>query len=911
MNTIIHEIINYQPNIPIKLFYQRIGSVSKHWHSSIEILFVLQGTMTVIIEDTTWELKEDDIFLINPNHIHETHSQDCSLIVVQIRLAEFGLDWAIPENIQFNCNSADNKFSWQHYFTLKHLIVMLLKNTSVTNEFSQLSNYSCAVSLIRELCQNFKQEQPVPAPHSIKYLNRLKSILDYINKNYMTPVTLTDIARREFLTPTYLSAFFEKTMGTPLYAYITKVRLGHAVFDLMNTEDSIEAIASRNGFASARSFSSVFKKNYRMLPSEYRRQAKQENYPVQTLTRDMGIGAVAGSRVPLSGSNTAGSRNAQAPHNAESSASPFPVPLEYQNSYLELEHYDFLNKLAPYIQPAPPAENAANASAATDQSPHAFDGNRRARRNDLGSFKEKRLDLGNLQCSAMPDRQLTQSFKGFCGVSRASELLLPPVQEMIRRIQREIGFKYIKFHGILDDDLMVCRRDKGGQLIFNYTYVDMILDFLLENDLKPMIQFSFMPAALASEPQHTVFEKPVIISPPASKNEWCRLITCLTSHFIDRYGTHEVRSWIFTFWNEILNGLSFDFKDSATALELYQLTRQCVKDCDAQLCFAGTSYSALTFPEDGYDIFLDFARKNQCLPDAYIFHFYPVVVDNNAFSTSARQWKAQDYTKPVALSRDPDIFHQFLEHMAARLPEAAQAPVYITEWNFSPSHREWLNDTCFCACYLVRNLLQNFHKAAGFCHWCLTDLHQELPMPDALFHGGMGLFTRNAIPKPSYYAYSFLNRLYPHIVSETEGCFISTNGQDFSFLLYNYYHFNNLYGHGISFDTTPENWQRAFPDASPLRISFHLDDIDDGAYTLTEEFVTPDCGSAFEVWLSMGRPALNTPGERELLAGHACPGFHQRQANVSGRGFLYEATLVPHEIRFVKLCKSQLYKAHE
>ena len=140
MNNIIHEIINYQPNIPIKLFYQRIGSVSKHWHSSIEILFVLQGKMTVIIEDQTWELKEDDIFLINPHHIHETHSQDCSLIVVQIRLAEFHLNWALPENIQFDCNSAAEKFSRQRYFKLKHLIVMLLKNTSTDSEFSQLSN---------------------------------------------------------------------------------------------------------------------------------------------------------------------------------------------------------------------------------------------------------------------------------------------------------------------------------------------------------------------------------------------------------------------------------------------------------------------------------------------------------------------------------------------------------------------------------------------------------------------------------------------------------------------------------------------------------------------------------------------------------------------------------------------------
>lgn len=94
----------------------------------------------------------------------------------------------------------------------------------------------------------------------------------------MDNLTLTGIAQREFLTPTYLSAFFEKTMGTTLLAYITKIRLGHAVFDLVNTRSSIETISSRNGFASSRAFSSAFKKYYKMLPSEYRRQIEFQNF---------------------------------------------------------------------------------------------------------------------------------------------------------------------------------------------------------------------------------------------------------------------------------------------------------------------------------------------------------------------------------------------------------------------------------------------------------------------------------------------------------------------------------------------------------------------------------------------------------------------------------------------------------
>ena len=216
---------------------------------------------------------------------------------------------------------------------------------------------------------------------------------------------------------------------------------------------------------------------------------------------------------------------------------------------------------------------------------------------------------------------LTTALNAFAASAAHPKLLLPPVRAMLTRAQKEIGFEYIKFHGILDDDLTVYMAGPGRKPELCFTYVDMVLDFLLELSLKPMIQFSFMPRLLAKHPDNQIFQKPVIISEPADEQEWCRLITAFTGHLLKRYGKDRVRTWIFTFWNETLNGLSFDFSHNDTALRLYRLTRRCVKDCDSALTFASTSYSALHFPETNYDIFLDYARKNHCLPDVFLFHF--------------------------------------------------------------------------------------------------------------------------------------------------------------------------------------------------------------------------------------------------------------------------------------------------
>ena len=73
---------------------------------------------------------------------------------------------------------------------------------------------------------------------------------------------------------------------------------------------------------------------------------------------------------------------------------------------------------------------------------------------------------------------------------------------MLIDLQKNVGFRYIKFHGILSDDMMVVSRI-GQELRFTYTLVDQVLDFLLSIQLKPLIQLSFMPKELAENPDKT------------------------------------------------------------------------------------------------------------------------------------------------------------------------------------------------------------------------------------------------------------------------------------------------------------------------------------------------------------------------------------------------------------------------
>ena len=113
-------------------------------------------------------------------------------------------------------------------------------------------------------------------------------------------------------------------------------------------------------------------------------------------------------------------------------------------------------------------------------------------------------------------------------------------RRQLRQCRNELGFRYVRFHGILDDSMSVCLKDRGGVLRYNFTLIDSIFDFLLSIGMKPFIELSFMPSALASTGKE-LFTYRGNISIPKSYEEWDAPIGKLACHLVERYGLDEVR----------------------------------------------------------------------------------------------------------------------------------------------------------------------------------------------------------------------------------------------------------------------------------------------------------------------------------------------------------------------------------
>ena len=387
-----------------------------------------------------------------------------------------------------------------------------------------------------------------------------------------------------------------------------------------------------------------------------------------------------------------------------------------------------------------------------------------------------------------------------------------------------------------------------------------MFDFLLSIGLRPILQLSFMPVQLAKNPERRLFN--YLVSEPNNLDRWGKLIEAVISHLLQRYGTEELRRWHFCVWNQPDTPSDlYGFSSDQAFYEFYQRTYRAVKSCDDRLSFGTppTFYIAQSGYTNWYIPFLQWCRKNSCMPDFLNFHYYDTTLVN-----TNRKNGAFGFVYSMVLRDAPDGFHGFVDQVLAERQQlgAGKLPVYLTEWNNTPSQEDLLNDTCFKSCYIVKNILENYDRLDCFSYWSLTDWMGEAPLPRELFFGGLGLFTVPGIPKASLYALTLLRQLGDTFVGKGEGWFATRQGKSYRIILYNYRHFSHLYALGERFDMTFTDRYTPFDPVQQLDVHIALEGISNGAYTVRETVLNRKSGSAFDQWLEMG--ALEPDSQQEL-----------------------------------------------
>lgn len=113
-------------------------------------------------------------------------------------------------------------------------------------------------------------------------------------------------------------------------------------------------------------------------------------------------------------------------------------------------------------------------------------------------------------------------------IGRAAEILTAPVQAQLRTVQKEIGYRRIRFHASFHDELGVVAENPDGTVRYRWALVDQIYDFLVEIGFSPVVELNPMPKAIASG-DSTFFDYKMNVTPPSSWQAWENL--CCAARF--------------------------------------------------------------------------------------------------------------------------------------------------------------------------------------------------------------------------------------------------------------------------------------------------------------------------------------------------------------------------------------------
>ncbi len=470
---------------------------------------------------------------------------------------------------------------------------------------------------------------------------------------------------------------------------------------------------------------------------------------------------------------------------------------------------------------------------------------------------------------------------------RAAEGLRADWQEQLKIVQKEIGFEYIRFHGIFHDDMTIYDEDENGKPKFWFGYFDKLFDFLLSVGLRPIFELGFMPDKLKAN-NKTLFWWKAHICPPNDYDKWALLVSETVKHAVDRYGIDEVKKWRFEVWNEPNLG-SFWYGTQEEYFKLYKYSVNAIKAIDKDLLVGGPSTSGADFREDlGYlKDFIKFCEKKNLPVDFFTAHpyptYWPLDIDGN---------EQMGYM-------GKDVCCEFLDNIKNIVDSSKfkGAEIHLTEWNTSPSPRDLIHDTEFPASFILYNITQNFGKVDSLGFWTFTDIFEENGPGEQPFHGGFGLINQDGIKKPAYYAYKFLSELGDEIISIDNHKIVSKTDDDYILILWNCCYYKDEFAKGDRNKLTFTNRDEVFENKNEeIYVTIELS----GKYTL-ETYTLDKETSALHNWVKIGAPQYPTVEQINALKNQSAPKF--KSENITNP-FSETYNLKPFEVVMLKLKKS-------
>lgn len=481
---------------------------------------------------------------------------------------------------------------------------------------------------------------------------------------------------------------------------------------------------------------------------------------------------------------------------------------------------------------------------------------------------------------------LTDCHKAIC-VGDAYTVLQSNVQSQLRDLQKAADIKYARMWNIFSRE--ECYNEKKG---CNFRKIDQILDFLLENHMKPYLELGHKEVLLNYSAEKFLKENEEIENYEVQVYEYIFREFC--THLVNRYGIDEIETWYFEYYNFSNTGATESTgmtEEEGLYYQYFATIYRILKGISPAIKVGGAGF-ILGYGTLGCRSILPIWKKKNLMPDFLSVYSYQYVAIDDNDKRYGRKSIDIDYMR-----NQTEILREVIKETGFQVPE-----LHISEWNFTISNRNVLNDSCNQGAYVLKNCIDMNGEVDLMAYWHALDSYSDYYDADNVLNGDSGMISRDGIRKPSFYAYVFMNRLLPNVIKKDENSIITTNGRDrYVIACHNFKKLSAQYVFSEEEKITVETIDNYMENDEPLKLQFRLENVKDGDYLVKIHMVNKENGSVQDIWKRLQYSKNLARDEMQYLEKSAIPRMEMKNVHVEGGVLELENVLMAQEIRLLDI----------
>ncbi len=275
--------IPYINNFALHLGVYNIQEYPWHFHSDMQVIYIVKGTVTIKVSQLWKDMKKGDVQIIHPGDIHgfNNGSEDNEILIISLSTDYFKKIFSDFENNIYTTELDGSYYDDQKKYKLCNFMIQILHLYTMELKDSYKKINETSLEFVEFLRKNFRGYLLTDnhllknrAEVDIHQEDRVRRITEYMYENYKSKITLEQIAEMENISKYYLSHLITRLVGHSFREMLSYTRIEMSEYLVLTTDDSFSKISSSVGFSHLAYFNKYFEMFFSCTPLKYREMYK-------------------------------------------------------------------------------------------------------------------------------------------------------------------------------------------------------------------------------------------------------------------------------------------------------------------------------------------------------------------------------------------------------------------------------------------------------------------------------------------------------------------------------------------------------------------------------------------------------------------------------------------------------------